>query len=405
MNRLIFATVLTAVAFAARAAAPTAPQEQKPGEKLLAVRCLAFSPGGTWLAVGGGSDGTGVSKPRYVGDGFVRVYSVRGVLGNVKKDLAGALHQTNFTNFVGLVGFVDEGTVATVSQERKQTVGSAPPYDGVRVTRFAVPGGKELKRIPLGDCLNGPPSMGYHPSSDQVSYWSNTLTVGGSVLAKLGGGKAGKGGGKGLPAGEATRAPNYRLDQGPGAAHRYFSPDGKALLTCPPFHEPGKKGIGPASSVVTDSLLRLHETTTGKVTAAFDPDGAFVACAAFAPDGQRLVLACHNQRVYVLTGDLKRVVRVVPVGAACAAVAVAPDGQSFAAATAADTMKVYEIGSGKVRHSLEGIKEGVNCLAFSPDGALLAVGCGDAGQFGRPVGPGSVRLFDARTGKLLVTLN
>jgi WD40 repeat protein len=75
------------------------------------------------------------------------------------------------------------------------------------------------------------------------------------------------------------------------------------------------------------------------------------------------------------------------------AIAYAPDGSSVATAAADGLVKLRDPATGAVQQTLAGHAGGATSLAFSADGALLV--CGE--------GHGAMRLWGARTGRLLRT--
>jgi WD40 repeat protein len=59
------------------------------------------------------------------------------------------------------------------------------------------------------------------------------------------------------------------------------------------------------------------------------------------------------------------------------AVAFTPDGKLLASGSKDKTIKVWDVGSGKLRHTLTGHARSVDCVAFSLDGKMLASGAED----------------------------
>ncbi len=74
-----------------------------------------------------------------------------------------------------------------------------------------------------------------------------------------------------------------------------------------------------------------------------------------------------------------------------------PDGASLASGSLDKTVKIWNVKTGKCDSTLRGDKH-INCVAFSPDGKILAVGDGFYEA-------GNVRLYDPETGDVKSTLS
>ena len=73
------------------------------------------------------------------------------------------------------------------------------------------------------------------------------------------------------------------------------------------------------------------------------------------------------------------------------------DGKQIASGSWDKTVKIWNASSGELQSTLRGDKQ-VNCVAFSPDGDMLAAGDGNYRG-------GNVRLYDVQTGEVKSTLN
>ncbi|HKB01367.1 MAG TPA: hypothetical protein VKD90_04065, partial [Gemmataceae bacterium] len=183
-----------------------------------------------------------------------------------------------------------------------------------------------------------------------------------------------------------------------------FSPDGRTLATA----------AGTTSPATLEAVaVCLWDAATGrqvgKISVPYGrgaKDHYRVSALAFSPDGRALAAAstaplgppdagggpddCHPVRVWdVSTG---REVRPFPVepgrlpassdprltegwGAGC--VAFSPDGRTLAVGDVDNTVALYEVATGRVRHRLRGHDGRVRSVAYSADGRLLVSAASD----------------------------
>jgi WD40 repeat protein len=122
---------------------------------------------------------------------------------------------------------------------------------------------------------------------------------------------------------------------------------------------------------------------------------------AFAPDGTTYATVANTGKVPTVrlwhTATGQEFLRVSGTSSETILhVAFAPDGKSIAASTVRDLV-VWDLATGKRLQRFELPQTFVHCLAWSPDGQVLAVGCERTGN--DPLH--TIRLLDAATGKLL----
>ena len=138
-----------------------------------------------------------------------------------------------------------------------------------------------------------------------------------------------------------------------------------------------------------DKSVGVFDLASGQRLQELPPAG-FVAALAFDPQGRRLAVSRsgHVQVIDLDTSELVAAIEVRPL-----ALAWSPAGDCLALAGPLHTVQLWKPGSDATSLTLTETRGKVADVLFSPDGRLLAVNSHS----------GTVRLFDAITGRDLVT--
>jgi WD40 repeat protein len=166
-----------------------------------------------------------------------------------------------------------------------------------------------------------------------------------------------------------------------------YSPDGARLAS----------GSG-------DKTVRVWDAHTGQELHTLQGHTSAVLSVAFSPDGARLASGSWDKTVKVWdtrTGEELLTLKGHTGGVS--GVAFSPDGARLASGSKDKTVKVWDARTGQELLALQGHTSAVLSVAYSPDGARLASGSGNPSALaGGP--PGEVKVWDARTGRELLTL-
>lgn len=151
-----------------------------------------------------------------------------------------------------------------------------------------------------------------------------------------------------------------------------FSPDGRSLI-----------------SGSEDNTIKLWDVKTGKVQKTLKGEDFWVNSVTFSPDRRTFASEGDKIKLWDITTDKPLFnldgVRVV---------AFSPDGRMLASGGLNNSIKLWDMNTGKVLHTFKKHTNRINSIAFSPDGSILASGSEDH----------TVKLWDLKTGKGLSTL-
>jgi WD40 repeat protein/DNA-binding Lrp family transcriptional regulator len=146
-----------------------------------------------------------------------------------------------------------------------------------------------------------------------------------------------------------------------------------------------------------DRRVVLWDAKAGKELRQFRPQGNTISELLFSPDGETLLVAgsagvsmADGWRPPASSDRIGQMTPAIRIGSVLA-VAMSPDGRMLATGGQDGAVRLWESASGKQRRAMFGDNAFVRATALSPDGKLLATGSSN----------GLLRLWDVATGQRL----
>ena len=149
-----------------------------------------------------------------------------------------------------------------------------------------------------------------------------------------------------------------------------FSPDGKRLVSCSDADE-----IFTWDPATGERLLEAPGTRSAVIGVSFAPDG-------------RRMAATTTEGVRISDVGSGKTIRTIAVPAVVQAVAWSPDGNWIAAGAADHAVRIFDAGTGALRHVRRDHAAAVYAVEFSPDSTRLASGSDDT----------TIRIWDVAAG-------
>jgi serine/threonine protein kinase/WD40 repeat protein len=203
-----------------------------------------------------------------------------------------------------------------------------------------------------------------------------------------------------------------------------FRPDGRALLVggvdstihlmeldrpapetgCPvgAGHEVWAVAVSPDSRVIVtggdDHTVRLWDVRTRARLAVQSDHESLVTTAAFSPDGKWFATGSFDGTLVIRDPGTAAPRLVLSHGSKVRALVVSPDGRVIAAAGATGVVSVWEVGTGRLMHRLQGSARVIHALLFTDGGRALVAAPGETDlvwwdvETGQPIRTVSLRI-------------
>ena len=153
-----------------------------------------------------------------------------------------------------------------------------------------------------------------------------------------------------------------------------------------------------------DKTSKLWDAKTGKEIRQWRDEKRPIKEARFSRDGKRLIMAHHAGEISswdVASGDELELFQDYDPSAAQPCLAISADGKQIASGSFNATIKIWD-ETGKLTTTLQGHKNPIRSLSFSPDGKRIV---SVSGGIVLPSNDHTVKLWDVATGEELISLS
>jgi WD40 repeat protein len=166
-----------------------------------------------------------------------------------------------------------------------------------------------------------------------------------------------------------------------------FLPDGRRILTASGGLRDGKYLKEDA-----DRSMRLWDPVTGQTLQHFAGLTFIVNCLAITPDGSRVLVGSREGDVYLWDVDTGKIVRRFEsaMKMVCS-LAVSPDGKNALSGSDDKFLRLWDMSTGRRINSLRGHNKGITSVVYSQDGKYALTGSMDR----------SLRLWDIQNARVI----
>ena len=190
----------------------------------------------------------------------------------------------------------------------------------------------------------------------------------------------------------ATTGRRYWTYMFPGKNNYVFgvawSPDGKRI-----------------AAVDFNGVVAILDASTGHLLASYNSLSSSIQGVAWSPDGKRIAIGMQgtdNAEVWDITTG-KMIQNYTSHSGSVIHVAWSPDGKLVASSSYDGTVQIWNAASGQTVLTYKAHNAPVWSVTWSPDGKYIASGTGAAGTDSPVTSSNSVKVWDATTGKTLLT--